>query len=102
MAGAVYYARGKEYFDRGLVSSIEENDDEITACVEGTYKYQVRFWAEDGKPCYECSCPVGEDYDFCKHCVAAGLAVIAQSPPRNSAAPRMTSVIIWKRWSRMP
>ena len=37
LAGAVYYARGKEYFEQGLVSSLKENDDEITACVEGTH-----------------------------------------------------------------
>ena len=66
LAGATYYARGKEYFEQGLVSSLEENDDEITACVEGTHDYEVRFWEEGGELCYECSCPVGQDYDFCK------------------------------------
>ena len=83
LAGATYYARGKEYFEQGLVSSLEENDDEITACVEGTHDYEVRFWEEGGELCYECSCPVGQDYDFCKHCVAAGLAVLAQSVPKK-------------------
>ena len=36
LAGATYYARGKDYFEQGLVSSLDENDDEITASVEGT------------------------------------------------------------------
>lgn len=87
LAGAVYYARGKEYFEQGLVSSLDENDDEITACVEGTYDYEVRFWGEAGELCYECSCPVGQDSDFCKHCVAAGLAVLAQNAPRKQRSP---------------
>lgn len=87
LAGAVYYARGKEYFEQGLVSSLDENDDEITASVEGTYDYEVRFWEEAGELCYECSCPVGQDSDFCKHCVAAGLAVLAQSAPRKQRSP---------------
>lgn len=87
LAGAVYYARGKEYFEQGLVSSFDENDDEITASVEGTYDYEVRFWEEAGELCYECSCPVGQDYDFCKHCVAAGLAVLAQNAPRKQRSP---------------
>lgn len=88
LAGAVYYARGKEYFEQGLVDSIDENDDEITACVEGTYEYEVRFWEEGGELCYECSCPVGQDYDFCKHCVAAGLAVLAQDASEKQNALR--------------
>ena len=87
LAGAAYYARGKAYFEQGLVNSLDENDDEITACVEGTYEYEVRFWEEDGELCYECSCPVGQDYEFCKHCVAAGLAVLAQGAPKKQRSP---------------
>lgn len=86
LAGAVYYARGKAYFEDGLVGSLEENDDEITACVHGTYDYEVRFWEEDGELDFECSCPVGQDYDFCKHCVAAGLAVLALCVPDKKDA----------------
>jgi uncharacterized Zn finger protein len=87
MAGAVFYARGQAYFEDGLVSAVEENEDEITACVQGTYDYEVRFWEEGGELNYECSCPVGQDYDFCKHCVAAGLAVLAQSAPKRQRSP---------------
>lgn len=87
LAGAVYYARGKEYFEQGLVSSLEENDDEITARVEGTHDYEVRFWEEGSELFYECSCPVGQDYDFCKHCVAVGLAVLEKSAPAKQRSP---------------
>ena len=44
LAGATYFARGKAYFEQGSVNSIDESDDEITACVEGSYEYEVRFW----------------------------------------------------------
>ncbi|MEO6423478.1 MAG: DUF6880 family protein [Candidatus Nitrotoga sp.] len=86
LAGAAYYARGKGYFEQGLVRSLDENDDEITAYVEGTYEYEVRLWEENNELCYECSCPVGQDYEFCKHCVAVGLAVLAQDVPENQNA----------------
>jgi uncharacterized Zn finger protein len=33
----------------------------------------VRLWAEDGLV-FSCDCPLGLDGEFCKHCVAAGLA----------------------------
>ena len=87
LAGATYFARGKAYFEQGSVHSIDESDDVITACVEGSYEYEVRFWEKDGELGYECSCPVGQDYDFCKHCVAVGLAVLAQSESNKQGSP---------------
>ena len=77
LAGATYYARGNAYFKQELVRLIDENDDGITACVSGTYDYEVRLWQEDDELMYGCTCPVGQDSDFCKHCVAAGLALLA-------------------------
>lgn len=78
LAGAVYHARGTAYFEQGLVKLIDENDSDIIACVAGTYDYEVRLWQEDDELMYECSCPVGQDGDFCKHCVATGLALLAK------------------------
>ncbi len=87
LAGATYYARGKAYFEDGLVNSIDENADEITASVQGTYDYEVRFCEEDGELGYECSCPLGQDYEFCKHCVAVGLAVLARGASKKQRSP---------------
>lgn len=39
---------------------------------------KFRLWQEDDELMYECSCPVGQDGDFCKHCVATGLALLAK------------------------
>ncbi len=35
--------------------------------------YDVELGIQDGKPSWSCSCPVGEDGSFCKHCVAVAL-----------------------------
>ncbi len=67
------FARGEGYFDSGLVSSLVEKNDTLSARVLGTYKYTVRLWVDKGKLEYSCTCPVGDDGMFCKHCVAAGL-----------------------------
>lgn len=53
----------------------------MTAGVLGARNYQVRFWAEHGNLGHECTCPLGEDGIFCKHCVAAGLAWLAEATP---------------------
>jgi hypothetical protein len=46
----------------------------LKAVVKGNRAYQVRLKAVAGRLEGDCSCPVGQDGDFCKHCVAVGLA----------------------------
>src|SRR3546814_21041065 len=48
--------------------------DGVVARVEGSDTYRVQLWVDDGEFGYSCSCPVGDAGDFCKHCVAVGLA----------------------------
>lgn len=52
---------------------MNERDGAILAQVRGTHLYHVELRGGDELH-YECSCPVGADGLFCKHCVAAGLA----------------------------
>lgn len=85
-AGQKYYERGESYYKHGYVSSIEIYGDLISATVEGTETYQVQFLSEDGKLVHECSCPLGDDGEFCKHCVAVGLTVIEQTSGRDQDA----------------
>ena len=82
LAGERSFARGEEYFESGCVSSLAENLNVITAEVQGTLTYEVRLWAEDGELASSCTCPWAEEGNFCKHCVAVGLAWLA----RDSAA----------------
>lgn len=76
MAGQRIYARGENYLSEGRVQELALWENELTAIVHGTETYQVVLWSENGKLGHRCSCPMGFDYDFCKHCVAVGLAYL--------------------------
>src|SRR5687767_444627 len=73
MAGGVSFERGEDYFLDGQVKALAEHGRTITAKVQGTRPYQVKLWIEDEDLEYLCTCPMGADGDFCKHCVAVGL-----------------------------
>ncbi len=70
------WQRGEDYFRRGLVYFLLEDDGTILAKVRGTWNYKVRLWIEDGEIEGDCSCPMGDGGYFCKHCVAVGLAYL--------------------------
>jgi uncharacterized Zn finger protein len=74
LAGSAYYERGRRYFESRAVGSLTEYRGTITAIVQGTTTYKVRFQADRGALSFSCTCPLGIDGDFCKHCVAAALA----------------------------
>lgn len=74
LAGTRSFERGETYFAEGAVRSVRRDGDGIKAVVRGTHSYRVHLWVEDGELCHDCTCPVGLDGTFCKHCVAAGLA----------------------------
>src|SRR5215218_754052 len=73
LAGETYFERGEGYHRGGHVYDLVEHGGVVVAKVAGTEDYRVRLWAEDGLA-YSCNCPLGLDEEFCKHCVAAGLA----------------------------
>jgi uncharacterized Zn finger protein len=80
LAGERFFERGEDYYRRGAVHSLTEFEGNLTARVLGTYEYRVKFWAEgDGRLRYSCSCPVGADGLFCKHCVAVGLTWLEEA-----------------------
>jgi len=87
LAGARSWERGVGYFDRGAVRSLIEDRGTITAKVMGTHPYQVKLWAEGDELGYSCSCPLGVDSVFCKHCVATGLAWLDEDKPSAPATP---------------
>jgi uncharacterized Zn finger protein len=79
LAGATAFRRGEEYFSVGAVGRLRATDNKITAKVEGTETYQVELRDEnDGDLAYDCTCPRAADGYFCKHCVAVGLAWLAE------------------------
>lgn len=79
LAGDRSFARGEAYFNEGRVRSLTEYQGELTATVSGTHNYRVKLWAEEDYIDYSCSCPVGSDDEFCKHCVAVGLAWLTEA-----------------------
>jgi len=94
MAGARSFERGEDYFVNRLVGAIGEHKGAITAKVRGTRPYQVKLWIEKEDLEYSCTCPVGADGDFCKHCVAVGLTWLEGShlklSGRGQAPPAVT------------
>ncbi|MER5343213.1 hypothetical protein ABT030_23400 [Streptomyces mirabilis] len=86
LAGARSFERGLGYLD--AVSGVEVGDGWVTATVHGTERYEVEL-SLDGLG-GECDCPYGLEGNFCKHLVALGLTVIAQSErlPRQRKAAR--------------
>jgi uncharacterized Zn finger protein len=78
LAGARSFERGENYFDSGQVHALAEFEGTIAARVSGTRDYRVKLWAGAGDLESSCTCPVGTDGAFCKHCVAVGLAWLAQ------------------------
>ncbi|MEU9305618.1 SWIM zinc finger family protein [Streptomyces sp. NPDC048269] len=88
LAGARSFERGLGYVS--AVSRLEIGDVAITATVDGSEAYEVEL-SENGDSGLTgwCDCPYGQEGNFCKHCVAVGLAVLGQAesvPERRSAA----------------
>jgi uncharacterized Zn finger protein len=73
LAGESYFERGEDYHHDGHVHDLMEHEGVVVARVAGTEDYRMRLWAEDDLA-FSCDCPLGLDGEFCKHCVAAGLA----------------------------
>ena len=84
MAGARSFERGEDYFLNGQVKALTEDEGTITAKVQGTRPYRVELWIEEDDLEYSCTCPVGADGEFCKHCVAVGLAWLENIEQKNS------------------
>ena len=78
MAGPRSFERGEDYFANGQVGSLVDNEGTVAAKVRGTQPYRVKLWVEGSELEYSCTCPVGNDGAFCKHCVAVGLAWVEQ------------------------
>ncbi len=68
------YARGEAYLDEGRVGLLRAGADRVSATVQGSESYTVELRAQKGLLRSVCSCPVGAEGEFCKHCVAVALA----------------------------
>lgn len=98
LAGGRSYQRGEDYAVGGKVRDVVERDGEITASVRGTGRYRVRLWTEKGDLAFECTCPVGSEGEFCKHCVAVALVWLSEQegtsgfPPESGRHTRVDDI----------
>ncbi|MEZ4444320.1 MAG: nucleoside 2-deoxyribosyltransferase domain-containing protein [Polyangiaceae bacterium] len=76
LADGPTFSRGERYFREGRVSALARDGKTIRGTVKGATAYDVRLWGAGGRIAYACSCPVGEEGGFCKHCVAVALQLI--------------------------
>lgn len=68
-------ARGKSYFEKGLVRALAQDNNRITARVDGTEEYFVEIYLPGGAAAdWSCSCPYA-DHGSCKHAAAVLFAV---------------------------
>jgi len=84
-AGDRSYARGVAYFEQGAVVDLVQTREGLKARVQGSDEYRVTLRAVGRRLDADCTCPMGEDGEFCKHAVAAGLAWLAQRAGQASA-----------------
>ena len=73
--GRLTQERGRQYFLRGAVKSIDGDDASVNAIVQGTMSYRVEISSIDGFVDYSCSCPYFQrDFEACKHIWAVVLS----------------------------
>jgi uncharacterized Zn finger protein len=79
LAGNAAFQLGEHYFAAGAVGALSASQEGISARVQGTRTYRVELRIDDGALTGACNCPRADDGYFCKHCVALGLAWLAEN-----------------------
>jgi len=74
-AGDGSFRRGREYVD--AVGELRPTALGVRAAVRGKNVYEVWLGRDNDALVGECGCPFGVEGNFCKHCVAVGLALLA-------------------------
>ncbi len=82
LAGERSFERGEDYFDEERVRSLVEFEGMLAATVEGTEDYRVKLMVGSSGLSFSCDCPYADEGNFCKHCVAVGLAWLASPKAR--------------------
>ncbi|MEO8705267.1 MAG: hypothetical protein ABI867_34815 [Kofleriaceae bacterium] len=78
IVGSQTFERGEKCFAAKRVEKVEAQRGELKGVVRpqeiGRRPYLVRIWMREEGLAYECTCPIGERRQFCKHTVAIALA----------------------------
>lgn len=75
------YERGVLYLEEGRVAALRASGGRVAATVQGSESYAVELTADGGRLKFECSCPIGLEGVFCKHCVAVALRWLRDDGP---------------------
>jgi uncharacterized Zn finger protein len=89
LAGQGSFARGEECAANGAVGRLELAGDVVLATVHGSHPYRVRLGVSGSSGrslTFSCTCPIGVEGAFCKHCVAVGLCWLSEGRPARSSA----------------
>ncbi|HWC26473.1 MAG TPA: hypothetical protein VG474_07815 [Solirubrobacteraceae bacterium] len=73
LAGPRSFDRGVLYLEEGQVGPLRASADRVAARVQGRDDYEVELGADGERLRFSCSCPIGGEGAFCKHCVAVAL-----------------------------
>lgn len=85
LAGDRSFQRGEEYVRQGYVQDLMiQDDDALSARVTGREDYFIDLWTEGDSLQSSCTCPLGMDGIFCKHCVAVGLFWLNSAKSANT------------------
>ena len=87
LAGDRWFARGEAYLEQGRVNDLNAEGRRLVANVIGTQTYRVRLSCRNSRIEFSCTCPVGEDGNFCKHCVAVALAWVEGESTLRETSP---------------
>ncbi|HRD91007.1 MAG: hypothetical protein JNN21_02060 [Candidatus Accumulibacter sp.] len=86
LAGTSAFRHGEAYFSVGAVGRLRLTGERIAALVEGSQTYQVELRDDRGELAGDCSSPRAAAGHFCKHCVAVGLAWLAEQAAQDKPA----------------
>ena len=93
------FGRGVGYFQEGRVGPLRAGAERVSATVQGAADYTVKLRAGEDGLRFSCSCPVGTDGAFCKHCVAVALTGWTIRVCRRQRS--MTCALIFRRSRRI-
>lgn len=83
------YERGVAYLEAGRVGPVRTSTGRVGATVQGSETYTVELRAKGETLSFSCSCPIGREGAFCKHCVAVALARLRE---HDDPAPTLDDV----------
>jgi uncharacterized Zn finger protein len=91
-AGGGAFARGEAYYKNDHVRILVIEPARVLAHVSGSEDYRTELIGQGRSLGGQCSCPAHEEWGFCKHLVAAGLAANAVADKQGAGGGPMAQI----------